>query len=39
MLVWGNSPTELIADVGGPAQFDTDLNDVIEEIWPNYPEE
>lgn len=39
MLVWGNRPIDLIADVGGPAQFDTDLNAVMLQIWPNYPEE
>lgn len=39
MLVWGNSPIELIADATTNHGFDEALDAAQRSVWPNYPDE
>ncbi|MNG23991.1 hypothetical protein D3C84_1086630 [compost metagenome] len=39
MLVWGNSPIELIADHTTNHGFDEAVDAAQRSVWPNYPEE
>lgn len=39
LLVWGNSPIELIADMTMANGFDLAVELAQRSVWPNYPEE
>lgn len=39
MLVWGNSPIELIADYTTSHGFEQAVDAALRSAWPNYPEE
>lgn len=39
LIVWGNSPIELIADWCGSSSFDETIEAAQKAVWPNYPEE
>ena len=39
MVVWGNSPIELIADFTTGNDFEAAMDAALKALWPNYPEE